>query len=259
MIREIKLRKSVRKYKNEGLKEDDIKIVQNSINEAKSLYNNINTKILFEEDGQKYYKTVSSLTKSLFFVKAPHYLILMSEEKEGYLENIGFIGEQIVLKLAGAGIGTCWIGVDINDKKFEKNYSQGNNLKYIITIGLGYPQEDLEEIENSSRKRKKLDEIFKNTRYKEHFEGAKALQAAPSASNRQPWLIYPEDDSWDFYVQSFSGIKEEKRNNLAKIDGGIGLAHILMESNRKGDMIKFSNEGKKEKEDLNYLTTIKFK
>src|SRR6056297_203873 len=254
MIREIKLRKSIRKYKKESLNEKSEKLVLESLEEAKSLYGNIKTKIIFEKDGEKFYKTASVLTKKMFFVKSPHYIILMSEEKEGYLENIGFIGEQIVLKLAGAGIGTCWIGGNVNDKKFSKEYSTEYNLEY---IALGYPEEDLVEI--TERKRRKLDEIFKDTIYKNHFEAAKALQAAPSATNKQPWNVYPKDSNWDYYIEEFSGIMSDKRNALASIDAGIGLAHILMESNRKGEMINFSKEEKKEKEGLRYITSVKFK
>jgi len=51
MIREIKLRKSVRNYKKEFLNEKKEDIVKESINEAKSLYKNIKTKIIFEKDG----------------------------------------------------------------------------------------------------------------------------------------------------------------------------------------------------------------
>src|SRR6056297_964324 len=257
MIREIKLRKSVRKYKKEFLNEKKEEVVKESINEAKSLYGNIKTKIIFEKDGEKFYKTASTLIKSLFFVKSPHYIILMSEDKEGYLENIGFIGEQIVLKLAGAGIGTCWLGGDINDKKFSKEYSTEYNLEYIACIALGYPEEDL--VETNKRKRKQLDEIFKDSTYKDHFEAAKALQASPSSMNRQPWNIYPENTSWDYYIEEYSGIMSDKRNDLASIDAGIGLSHILMESNRKGEMINFSKELKKEKEGLRYITSVKFK
>src|SRR6056297_1067866 len=172
MIREIKLRKSVRKYKKEPLNEKSQKIVNESINEAKSLHGNIKTKIIFEKEGDKFYKTASTLTKSLFFIKYPNYIILMSEEKEGYLENIGFIGEQIVLKLAGAGIGTCWIGGNVNDKKFSNQYSTEYNLEYIVCISVGYPEEDLVEI--TDRKRKDLDVLFKDSIYKNHFEAAKA-------------------------------------------------------------------------------------
>ncbi|MFO7888209.1 MAG: nitroreductase family protein [Eubacteriales bacterium] len=257
MIREIKLRKSIRKYKKESLNEKSKKLVLESLEEAKSLYGNIKTKIIFEKDGEKFYKTASVLTKKMFFVKSPHYIILMSEEKEGYLENIGFIGEQIVLKLAGAGIGTCWIGGNVNDKKFSKKYSTEYNLKYIICISVGYPEEDLVEI--LDRKRKDLDEIFNDSIYKNHFEAAKALQASPSSMNRQPWNIYPENTSWDYYIEEYSGIMSDKRNDLASIDAGIGLSHILMESNRKGEMINFSKELKKEKEGLRYITSVKFK
>jgi len=257
MIREIKLRKSVRKYQNKKLSEEDLKFVKESINEAKSLYGNIKYKVILEEDGNKFYNTAGAISKNLFFIKAPYYLILMSEEKEGFLENIGFIGEQIVLKLAGGGIGTCWIGGNISDKKFAKNYNTEYNVDYVICIAFGYPIEDLSEVEY--RKRKDLEEIFSNESYKEHFDAAKALQAAPSATNKQPWSIFPEKDSWEYYTEEFSGVLSDKRNSLARIDAGIGLAHILLQSNRIGEMIHFNKDKNKDKEDYNYITTVKFK
>jgi nitroreductase len=257
MLREIKLRKSVRKYKSEKLSEDDMKFVKESVNEAKSLYGNIKHKVIIEEEGEKFYNTAGPISKNLFFIKAPHYLILMSEEKEGFLENAGFIGEQIVLKLAGGGIGTCWIGGNIKDKKFAQNYDTEYNVHYVICIAFGYPEEDLSEVEY--RKRKDLEEIFTSENYKEHFEAAKALQSAPSATNKQPWKIYPEKNLWDYYIEEFSGLMSDKRNNLAGIDAGIGLSHILLQSNRQGEMINFNKEQNKDRENLRYITSVKFK
>ena len=40
---------------------------------------------------------------------APLYLLLLSEEKEGWLENAGFVGEQLFLKLIELGLSACWL------------------------------------------------------------------------------------------------------------------------------------------------------
>lgn len=40
---------------------------------------------------------------------APLYVLLLSEEKEGWLENAGFVGEQLFLKLIELGLSACWL------------------------------------------------------------------------------------------------------------------------------------------------------
>jgi nitroreductase len=42
-------------------------------------------------------------------LNAPHYLIALSEERHGYVENLGFRMEQLMLAAARAGLGTCWL------------------------------------------------------------------------------------------------------------------------------------------------------
>lgn len=44
-----------------------------------------------------------------FMIAAPAYLLLLSEEKEHYIENAGYVGEDIVLKLTELGLASCWI------------------------------------------------------------------------------------------------------------------------------------------------------
>lgn len=40
-------------------------------------------------------------------------ILLYSEKKENYLQNIGYIGEQLDLYLASLGIGALWFGIGI--------------------------------------------------------------------------------------------------------------------------------------------------
>ena len=47
-------------------------------------------------------------------IEAPHYLVIASEPAPSYLENAGFMGEDLVLKMTELEIETCWI--TINDE-----------------------------------------------------------------------------------------------------------------------------------------------
>ena len=73
----IKKRKSIRKYDLTPLDSATLEQVQAKIESIKPLY-----------PGIKYSIEISSKIRGTFSVKAPHYLIFGSEEKDGAYENI---------------------------------------------------------------------------------------------------------------------------------------------------------------------------
>jgi nitroreductase len=44
------------------------------------------------------------------FTSAPHYILAVSQERPGYMENMGFCMQQLILAATAYGLGTCWIG-----------------------------------------------------------------------------------------------------------------------------------------------------
>ena len=46
-------------------------------------------------------------------------ILLYSERKEGFLQNIGYIGQQLDLYLASLEIGALWFGIGKPDKTWE--------------------------------------------------------------------------------------------------------------------------------------------
>ena len=50
----------------------------------------------------RYSIELAERTKGLFYIKCPHYLFFGSEDKDGYLENVGFIGQQMRISLMTA-------------------------------------------------------------------------------------------------------------------------------------------------------------
>lgn len=55
-----------------------------------------------------------------FMVEAPAYLLLLSDPCPWYLENAGYMGEEMVLKLTDLGLATCWITIREPEKLKEK-------------------------------------------------------------------------------------------------------------------------------------------
>ena len=63
-------------------------------------------------------------------------ILLYSEKKENYLQNIGYIGERLDLYLASLGIGALWFGIgNPNDPTY-------NGLDFVIMIAIAKVTED---------------------------------------------------------------------------------------------------------------------
>lgn len=51
-----------------------------------------------------------------FMIEAPHYLLLSSPKEDYYLENAGYIGEDLVMKLTELELESCWITIGDSDE-----------------------------------------------------------------------------------------------------------------------------------------------
>ena len=206
-------RKSIRKYELAPLDESTLERVREKIRSVRPLYPDI-----------RYSVEITSKTKGLMGVKAPHFLVFASEEKDGAYENIGFIGQQLDLFLSGAGLGSCWLGV----AKPEEEPS----LPHVIGMAFGKPAEPLYR-DISDFKRKPLSEISEGS------DGRlEAARLAPSAVNAQNWHFVTEGGKIHCYRRKPNPLLGHMFNKLGCIDVGIALCHIAEES----EGFKFTKE-----------------
>ena len=63
-------------------------------------------------------------------------ILFYSEKKDNYLQNIGYIGEQLDLYLASLGIGALWLGIG---KTEDPTY---NGLDFVIMIAIAKVADD---------------------------------------------------------------------------------------------------------------------
>ena len=107
-------------------------------------------------------------------------ILLYSEKKEGYLPNIGYIGQQLDLWLASMNIGALWFGIGKTDVASEAN------LDFVIMIAIAKMEESQFRKNMFKSKRKPLEEIWSGEHY---LEIANIARFAPSACNTQPWIV----------------------------------------------------------------------
>lgn len=110
-------------------------------------------------------------------------ILLYSEEKEGYLPNIGYIGEQLDLYLASMNIGALWYGIGKTVERYD-------GLAFAIMIAIAKMPEDAFRKDMFKSKRKPLDQIWSG----DDLNIANIVRFAPSACNTQPWIVENRDD-----------------------------------------------------------------
>lgn len=113
-------------------------------------------------------------------------IFLYSEKKTNYLQNIGFLGEQLDLYLASKNIGALWFGIG----KTEETAYHG--LDFVTMIAICKVPEDSFRKDMFKSKRKSIEEIWRGAKY---TNIAEIVRFAPSSCNTQPWIVeeHPEE------------------------------------------------------------------
>ena len=163
-------------------------------------------------------------------------ILIYSEKKDGYLQNIGYLGEQLDLYLASKDIGTLWFGIGKPDKEDH------DGLEYVIMIAVSKINDDGKFRKDMFKsKRKDTDEIWRG----ETIGGVtNIVRFAPSACNSQPWTV--TNDGKILFVYRYK--KEGKRGIMPKdkvsfynrID--IGIFQLFMDICLESKRIKYTKQ-----------------
>ena len=240
-------RKSFHLFRNIGdekISEEELKDIEDKFNEFKPLVDDIKVKIKIVKD-------------STTCRRGQEYCILFySEKKDNYLQNIGYLGEQLDLYLVSKNIGTLWFGIG----KVEEKQLEGLDFVIMIAIAkVDNPEKFRKDMYKS--KRKELSEIWEGDNF---LDIGNIVRFTPSACNTQPWKV--ESSNKDIKVYRYR--KEGKRGIMPKdkviyynqIDMGIFICflELCLEHNKvKYDRELFVEEN--HNNELNLTSIYKFK
>jgi len=247
-------RKSIRKYSSEKLSSKKIEEIKKFIAESEVLNEELNTEIRIVSRDD---------ISSLLPIKAPHYLLFFSEKSDQYLNNAGFIIQQLDLYLSSQGLGSCWFGL----AKPKKEISDQSDLEYVITLAFGRADEKQfrENIDAFNRKsRSEIAEIVSADNTEAPDESLnnviEAARLAPSATNNQPWYFTARENDIHIYQQDPNFLKKLFYQKMNGIDMGIVMAHLwLAAEHHTGKADFYQNEAaeKLEPEGYSYLISLK--
>ncbi|MBE6819112.1 MAG: hypothetical protein E7517_08165 [Ruminococcaceae bacterium] len=182
-------------------------------------------------------------------VKAPYYIIISAKKADGFLENVGFMAEQLVIWLTQQGIGSCYCGMG--------RPAGGAAIadEYCITLALGFPAEkESFRASEAEFKRKELSAYLIGDGENDFLEPfIRFARLAPSAVNAQPVVFEMDGGSIKVFRKKPLLSKLEK---MQRIDTGIALAHIFMYAWEKGYHIDFYKDGKTRTNRMIYFLTL---
>ena len=140
----------------------------------------------------------------------PQLITIYSEEAEGYLENIGFLFQQMDLYLQTLGLGVCWLGMG---RMNPKTTTAVEGMKFVIMLAFGHPKGDQLRQDMQGFKRKAMEKITDKADPR-----LEAARLAPSAVNCQPWYFTDEGDVIHVHCSKKG----------SRLDAGIALAHLYV-------------------------------
>lgn len=198
-------RRSFHKFKETlTLSESELKQIEEIIKNLKPLNDDIKTEIF-----------IVPSKKTTYRLGGEYCILMYSEKKEGYLRNIGYMGEQLDLQLAAMNVGALWLGLGLPEKM------KSHGLSYVIMMAISRVTEDNFREDMFKISRKTAREVWDG----DYDDIANIVRFAPSACNSQPWFVESRDNLLKVYRyndQRRKGIMSvNKAMYFNKIDIGI--------------------------------------
>jgi nitroreductase len=159
-------RRSVRKYKSEPVKEDDLKIILEAARQAPSAGNKQPWEFIVIKDKETKTKLAEIARKQMWIADAGVVIVALSKDKrdpsiyERWVEkDVMTAVEHMVLQAWELGYGTCWIGA-FTQKETKSLLEIPEAMNVICLLPVGVPDQSPDP-----RGRHPVEEIFHDGKY----------------------------------------------------------------------------------------------
>ncbi len=139
-MEKIEKRKSIREFRKMGLPAEKLDEIAVSFDSLHRLLPDLPVELVIctGDTGERLEGVAGYQGKSFM---APAYLILLSEKKDHYLFNAGYIAEDLCLKLTEMGISHCWLTVG-DSEETKKAAGITSDKEVVVVIACGYGKEE---------------------------------------------------------------------------------------------------------------------
>ena len=208
MVEMIEKRKSCRSYTDQPVPD-----------EVWEKLRSFQMKPLYPEIGVKWEVVDREDIRCILKFITPKMIAIYSEKKDGYLENVGFMFQQMELYLQTLGLGVCWLGMG---KPNHKVAEAAPGMDFVILLTVGYPADPFRSSPEEFN-REPMENI--SDREDPRLEPARL---APSSCNSQPWYFTHDGEQIHVFWDQHGLIKRAVLAYFNPIDMGIALAHLYL-------------------------------
>ncbi len=188
------------------------------------------------------------------------------------LVDYGYIFEKIILELTKENFDTCWLGGTFKRKTYEVKLN-GNEIVPAITP-VGYKAQKRTMIDRFIRKTAESDNrkifctLFKDYNTFEPLSDTlenpimqclELVRKGPSASNKQPWRVYLNNDEVLFYLKRTQRYPSDSfPYDIQALDIGIAISNFTVGLEHLGYKYSFYKDNKAKTIDFSeYVLTVK--
>lgn len=212
-------RRSVRSYTGQPLDPLLIDDLAEFISGIRPLHDNIPVDVMLYEQ-EDFHK---EFARSAMYRATDFVVIRSAMSIRGYLQNAGFIGEQIVLWLTHRGIATCWAGM-----AKQKSQPSRGELPYVIAVEFGRGNNaPFRRLPEESPRKKLHEYLLGEISRPEFLPVLEAGRLAPSAVNLQPVRFLTAEDSI-FICRKKPPVQYKYLDDTQQIDVGIAMANMFV-------------------------------
>lgn len=170
------------------------------------------------------------------------------------LEDYGYRLEQIVLYATDLELGTCWLGGTFTKSSFARKLKATAEERLPAVVSMGLIADEAQARQAAFRQRIGSDSRLPwdalffdgqfNVPLSREIAGPYALplemvRLGPSASNKQPWRVVQEGQTFHFYIQRTRGYRSVFTKlagveDMQRLDIGIAMCHFELTAREMG-------------------------
>ena len=248
----MKSRKSTRAYKDDKVNKKEIEELLHYFHNCKRLVPDIELEPILFIEGQEVFDKLDGIAGyNGRMIQAPSYMVMTSEVKGGYIENTGFVVENMLLKAEELGIDTCWITFPdsltikealsiTSDNEVTAIFALGYGLEqkkvlHVLDTGDNYSKADMRVVDDNTSFRYAVEDLVYNKEWGNPIDYGDLemrglgdtftyARLAPSTLNSQPWKFILDDSRLVLTIKDDADICE--RDELT--DAGIVMLYVYL-------------------------------
>lgn len=189
------------------------------------------------------------------------------------LLDYGYVMEHQILHAMSLGISSCWLAGFFQKSRFAQVLHPGEGEIIPAVISLGYAADKTKLMDTvfrtvaGSGRRKPWNKLFflgdfstpaSEEMFPMYRDALEAVRLAPSALNRQPWVVLYDQGWFHFYKEGSTQLEKHfKGMDVHLLDMGIAFCHFSLVLQEQGMSVLWEHRGREDAGNRCYMMSCR--